>query len=74
LWFWGLGLFCTKGLWFFAVFAPNVGAESEIWADFGERVRMENSNPMNRDASKEKMQNAKLRNPDVVGMAVLIGG
>jgi len=29
---------------------------------------------MNRDASKEKMQSAKLRNPDVVGMAVLIGG
>ena len=29
---------------------------------------------MNRDASKEKMQSAKLRNPDVVGMAVLIAG
>jgi len=64
--FLGLGLFCAKELVFFDVFAPDVGAESEIWADLGERVRRENS--------KCKMQNAKLRNPDVVVMAVLIGG
>jgi len=62
--FLGLGLFCAKGLWFFDVFAPDLCAEAGIWSDLGERVRRENSNPMNRDASKEKMQNAKLRKPD----------
>jgi len=67
-------LFCAKGLWFFDVFAPNLCAESEIWGDLGGRVGRENSNPMNRDASKEKRQSAKLREPDVVGMGFFIGG
>jgi len=64
--FLGLGLFCAKGLWFFAVFAPDLGAEGEVWADLGERVR--------REKSKGKRQSAKLRKPDVVGMAVFIAG
>jgi len=64
--FWGLGSFCIKGLWFFDVFARSVCAGTEIWADLGERVRRENS--------KFKMQNAKLRNADVVGMGVFIAG
>jgi len=63
---WGLGLFCAKGLWFFDVFAPNLCSESEIWADLGERA--------GREKSKGKKQSAKLRKPDVVGMAVFIGG
>jgi len=64
--FLGLGSFCAKEVWFFDVFAPDLWAEIEIWADLGERGRRENS--------KFKMQNVKLRDPDVVGMGVFIGG
>jgi len=62
--FWGLGLFCIKELCSFDVFARNASAETEIWADLGERVW--------REKSKGKRQSAKLRKPDVVGLAVFI--
>jgi len=59
-------LFCAKELWFLDVFAPDLCAASEIWADLGERA--------GREKSKGKKQSAKLRKPDVVGMGVLIAG
>jgi len=69
--FLGLGLFCVIG---------QKAEGEEVKSKKGKVKREEGKGKREKEKgrgqgkSKFKMQNAKLRNPDVVGMAVLIGG